>query len=139
MWDPHGYSTSFSLFNHKTPKITRTKTKFKIWLRGPNIWNKFLNKKLNHFRSLNINWNWNCFLLAMELHTSEIFHPWFCNIMLTKRGLMTKKFWISASPFSFQNSIWISLFTIIKYLCSVFVWICNIWKLYEENIGYDLI
>ena len=33
---------------------------------------KILKKKLNHFRSLNLNWNWNDFHL------------------LTKRGLMTK-------------------------------------------------
>ena len=72
----HGCPTNFSQFNYKIPKTALSKSKFRISFRGPSIWNNFLQnsekKKLSHFRFLNLNWNLNCFLLAMKLHTFYI-------------------------------------------------------------------
>ena len=52
---------------------------------------KILKKKLNHFRSLNLNFNFNCFLVFLVLlHTFNIFQLWGRNIQLSKKDLMTK-------------------------------------------------
>ena len=90
----------FSQFNYKYNSrymiqfnTKLIKTKFKISCRRPLIWNKFFQhseKKLKHFLFLNLNWNFNCSILVMKLHTFKIFPPWVPNILLTKRGLMTK-------------------------------------------------
>ena len=75
----HGYPTNFSQFNCKIPKTALSKSKFRISFRRPSIWNNFLQNSEKeveslplHFR-LNLNSNLDCFLLAMKLHTFNIF------------------------------------------------------------------
>ena len=73
-----GYPTNFSQFNYKIPKPNLTKANSEShvdrafhleWL-STEFWKKKKNKKkLNHFRSLHLNWNLKCFLLAMKLYT----------------------------------------------------------------------
>ena len=104
----HGYPTNFSQFNYKIPNTTLRKGNSESHLEGlPSgiTFSKILKRKLNHFRSLNINRNWNCYLLAMNFHAFKIFQPWVHNILLTKRDLMTKPKLLSASPSSFQKPI----------------------------------
>ena len=139
----HGYPTNFSQFNYKIPKTALTKSKFRISFRRPSIWNNFLQnlkKKLSHFRFLNLDWNLNCFLLPMKLHTFNIFQPWFRKTLFTKRGLMTSDFpsgFLRVLP-PFKNQYESYYLKLEKYLCSIFVCFCNIWRSYEENV-YDMI
>ena len=89
----YGYPTNFSQFNYKFLKTHLAKANSESYLEGlPSgiTFSKIVKKKLNHFRSLTLNWNWNYFLLAMKLHTFKIFQPWVRNILLTKWSLMTK-------------------------------------------------
>ena len=101
---------------------------------------KILKKKLSHFRFLNLDWNLNCFLLVMKLHTFNIFQPWFRKTLFTKRGLMTSGFpsgFLRVLP-PFKNQCESYYLKLEKYLCSMFVCFCNTWRSYEEKI-YDMI
>ena len=89
----HGCPTNFSQFNYKIPKTANSKSKFRISFRGPSIWNNIhqnFGKEIESLRFLNLNWNLNCFLLTMKLYTFNIFQPWVCKTLMTKRSLMTK-------------------------------------------------
>ena len=89
----HGCPTNFSQFNYKIPKTANSKSKFRISFRGPSIWNNFhqnFGKEIESLRFLNLNWNLNCFLLTMKLYTFNIFQPWVCKTLMTKRSLMAK-------------------------------------------------
>ena len=93
---------------------------------------KFWKKKLNHFRFLILNSNWNCFLLAMKLPTFKIFQPWVRKSLLTKMGSMTKPQWLSASPSSFQKPMWILLFKIRRNIYTVYLYV---FVIYEGYMG----
>ena len=54
----HEYQTNFSQLNYKIPKTVLSKSKFRFLFTAPCSWNNFLQileKKLDHFRSLNLN------------------------------------------------------------------------------------
>ena len=93
----HRYPTNLSQLITKLLKPHLTKENSESHLEGISYgitFSKILKKKLNHFRSLILNWHWNCFLLAMKLHTFKIFQLWVCNIRWRKGA-----WWQSRSGF----------------------------------------
>ena len=87
---------------------------------------KTLKKKLNQFRSLNLNWNWDCFLLAMKLHTFEIFQPWVRTFVWRK-----KAWWQSHSVFLRALP---RLFTIRKNIYAAYLYAFVLYEGYMRKI-----
>ena len=48
----HKYPTKYSNSNYKKPKVKLAKTKFRISIRGPSIWNNFISKSEKEIKSL---------------------------------------------------------------------------------------
>ena len=114
-WIPNKFFT----INYKIPKTALSKSKSRISFRGPSIWNDFLQNFEKETESLPL-------IKAISVVSSQ--H------LLTKRSLMAKPELLSASPSSFQKPIWVLLFTIRKNICAVYLYVCNIWRLWGKYI-----
>ena len=127
------------IFHNLTVKFLKphlAKANSKSHLEGPPsgiIFSKILKKNLSHFRFLNLNSNLDCFVLAMKLHTFNIFQLW------VRKNLLTKGAWwqrhscfLRALP-RFKSQYESYYLKLEKYLCSIFVCFCNIWRLCEEK------